>query len=103
MKASEVIKIGSNLLKDKNIQSHILDSEILLSKTLNKSREEILINLNQKINEKNIQVFQEYLERRCKNEPIAYILKEKEFWSKKFYVNKILANHDRYQSSDRIV
>ena len=58
MKVSEVIKIGSNLLRKKNIQSHILDSEILLSKTLNKSREEILINLNQKINGKNIQVFQ---------------------------------------------
>ena len=88
MKASEVIKIGSNLLRDKNIQSHILDSEILLSKTLNKSREEILINLNQKINKKNIQIFQEYLRRRSKNEPIAYILKEKEFWSKNFHVNQ---------------
>tara|TARA_B100001093_G_scaffold510149_1_gene575480 strand:+ start:3382 stop:4221 length:840 start_codon:yes stop_codon:yes gene_type:complete len=88
MKVSEVMKIGSNLLREKNIQSHILDSEILLSKTLNKSREEILINLNKKINEKNIQVFHEYLNRRSKNEPIAYILEEKEFWSKNFYVNQ---------------
>ena len=44
MKISEIIKIGSNLLKEKKIQSHILDSELLLTKTLNKSREEILIN-----------------------------------------------------------
>ena len=41
MKALEIIKIGSNLLKEKKIPSHILDSEILLSKTLNKPREEI--------------------------------------------------------------
>ena len=88
MKALEIIKIGSNLLKKKRIPSHILDSEILLSKTLNKSREEILVNLDKNINEKKILLFKEYLKRRSKNEPIAYILGEKEFWSKKFKVSK---------------
>ena len=88
MNAFEIIKFGSNLLKEKKIASFILDSEILLSKTLNKSREKILTNLDQKINTKNISVYKEYLQRRSNNEPIAYILGEKEFWSKKFYVNK---------------
>ena len=88
MNAFEIIKFGSNLLKEKNIPSFILDSEILLSKTLNKTRENILINLDQKINTKNILAYKEYLQRRSNNEPIAYILGEKEFWSKKFYVNK---------------
>jgi len=88
MNAFEIIKFGSNLLKEKKISSFILDSEILLSKILNKTREDILINLDQKINTKNILAFKEYLQRRSKNEPIAYILGEKEFWSKKFYVNK---------------
>ena len=88
MKALEIIKIGSNLLKEKKIPSYILDSEILLSKTLSKSREEILINLKQKITKKNISIFKTYLQRRSKNEPIAYILEEKEFWSKKFKVSK---------------
>ena len=88
MKALDVIKIGSNLLKEKKISSHILDSEILLSKALKKSREKILINLDQEINKKKISIFKEYLTRRSKREPIAYILNEKEFFSKKFYVNK---------------
>ena len=88
MNALELINIGSLLLKKKNISSHTLDSEILLSNTLKKTREELLINLNQKINEKNILKFRSYLNRRLKNEPIAYILEEKEFWSKKFKVNK---------------
>jgi release factor glutamine methyltransferase len=88
MNIIELINIGSNLLKEKNIQSHILDSEILLSKTLNKSREDILINLEEKINEKDIFKYKNYIDRRIKNEPIAYILEEKEFWSKKFKVNK---------------
>ena len=88
MNALEVIKFGSNLLKEKKISSFILDSEILLSKTLMQTREDILINLDQKINTKSILVFKEYLQRRSNNEPMAYILGEKEFWSKKFYVNK---------------
>ena len=88
MRAIEAIKIGSNLLKENKIPSYILDSEILLSKTLGKSREEILINLEQKITKKNISIFKTYLQRRSKNEPIAYILEEKEFWSKKFKVSK---------------
>ena len=47
MKVFEAIKIGSNLLKEKKITSHVIDSEILLSKILDKSREEVLINPDQ--------------------------------------------------------
>ena len=83
-----MIKIGSKLLKKQNISSHIIDSEILLSKTLKRSREEILINPDQKVNKKNILTYKKYLKRRSKNEPIAYILGEKEFWSKKFDVSR---------------
>ena len=88
MRTLDLIKIGSNLLREKKIPTHILDSEILLSKTLNKKREEILVNLDKEISEKNIKVFKKYLKRRSKKEPLAYILEEKEFWSKKFLVNK---------------
>jgi len=88
MNVFETIKLGSNLLKEKKISSFILDSEILLSKALNKTRENILVNLDQKISKKHILIFKEYLKRRSNYEPIAYILKEKEFWSKKFYINK---------------
>ena len=88
MKVLEAIKSGSKLLKDQNISTHILDSELLLSKSLNKSREEILINLDVNINKCTLIDFKNYLIRRSKKEPIAYLLGEKEFWSKKFFVNK---------------
>ena len=88
MKTLELINFGSKLLRKTKIPSNILDSELLLSKTLNKSREKILTNLNTIIDKKKINIFKEYLKRRAKNEPIAYILEEKEFWSKKFSVNR---------------
>ena len=88
MKVLEAIKAGSKLLKEKNISTHILDSELLLSKSLKKTREEILINLKENLNEKVLVDFNNYLLRRSKKEPIAYLLGEKEFWSRKFFVNK---------------
>ena len=88
MNISELINFGSNLLKENKIKSHILDAEILLSKTLNKSREDIIINFDKTIDEKYMINYKNFLERRIKKEPIAYILEEKEFWSKKFYVDK---------------
>ena len=88
MKAFEAIKTGTKLLKEKNIPTYILDTELILSRSLNKSREEILINLEQNINKKSFSEFNKYLFRRSKKEPIAYLLGEKEFWSKKFFVNK---------------
>ncbi len=88
MKAIKLIKMGSDLLKQKEVPSYLLDSEILLSKTLRKSREELLINLDLEISQNSYLKFKEYLLRRSKKEPIAYILEEKEFWSKSFNVNK---------------
>ncbi len=88
MNTLDAIKIGSNFLKEKNIKSCILDSELLLSKTLNKSRERILTNLDTIIEEDKFLIFREYLKRRSKNEPMAYILEKKEFWSKDFNVNR---------------
>ncbi len=88
MNAFEIIKFGSSVLKENKVPSYILDSEILLSKILNKSREEILTNLDRQINEKYILIFKDYLKRRSKHEPLAYILEEKEFWSKIFKVSK---------------
>ena len=88
MRTLQAIKIGSGLLKKQKIPSHILDAELLLSKTLNKSREEILTNLDKTIHFKKFSIYKKYLTRRSRNEPMAYILGEKEFWSKKFEVNK---------------
>ena len=87
MNTLKLINEGSNKLKQSNIISHQLDSEILLSKVLNKTRENLLINLEQNIDRKNVKKFENLIRRRSLNEPIAYILKKKEFWSRNFEIN----------------
>lgn len=88
MISSRLIDRGSKLLQSKNIRTHRLDSEILLSAVLGKKREEILVNNNQQLSSKEVSNFNKLIRRRSLNEPIAYIVKEKEFWSKSFEVNK---------------
>ena len=88
MNILQLINLGSKKLAYKNILSHKLDSEILLSKILKKKREEIILGSNQKLNKKQINQYNELIYRRSLNEPIAYILEQKEFWSKIFYVNR---------------
>ena len=87
MNALELINFGSSELRRKKISTSRLDSELLLSKILDKNREEILINLEQKICQKYFLKYKQLIRRRSQCEPIAYIVKEKEFWSKNFLVS----------------
>ena len=73
MNCLQLINIGSETLKNKNIKSHHLDSEILLSKALGKKREKIITNLNQFIKSSEIKKFNNLVKRRSLKEPIAYI------------------------------
>ena len=88
MNYQEILNKGSQILKLNKIKSYNLDSEILLSKTIKKDRSQLLLSLNKKISEKKIKIFFEYINRRKKNEPIAYITGFKEFWKNNFKVNK---------------
>ena len=88
MKLIELVNSGSKKLLSKKILSHKLDSELLLSKVLNKKREYVILNFDKKIDEPKIYEFNKLIKRRLSKEPIAYILKQKEFWSKNFYIDK---------------
>ena len=85
MKSSELINIGSKLLREKKIDSHKLDTEIILSHILKVKREQLLIR-EKEISHKDFNIFNKMLNRRLKKEPIAYITNKKEFRSKNIYV-----------------
>ena len=85
MKTSEAINIGSTILKNRNIISHKIDAEIILSHVLKTSREKLMIN-EQAISYTDLKRFKKIISRRLKKEPIAYIFNKKEFRSKDFYV-----------------
>ena len=84
----KALDTGYNLLKLKKINSYKIDTELLLSASLNISKEKLLLNLKQSISLSSYKKFMSKLKRREAKEPIAYILKKKEFWKNEFYVNK---------------
>ena len=88
MNYRETLNKGSEILKLNNIKNFNLDSEILLSSTLKIDRSKLILNLDKKIKKKEIFFFFNFIERRKKSEPIAYIVGFKEFWKNKFIVDK---------------
>ena len=88
MKYQDILNQGSKILKLSHIKSFNLDSEILLSTTLNLERSQLLLNLDKIIENKEKEVFFNLIERRSRNEPVAYITGYKEFWKSKFKVDK---------------
>ena len=88
MNYHDILKTGEKLLKKNKIKNACLDSELILSKVINKKREEILLNINNDIHNSDIIKFKNYLARRILKEPIAYILGYKYFWKYKFLTNK---------------
>ena len=88
MNYNQILKKGENFLKKNKIQNPYLDVELILSKVVNRKREEILLNTNNKLKNEEIFRFNDYLSRRRQNEPMAYILGYKHFWKYKFLTNK---------------
>ena len=87
MNYNSAIYYASKLFKKNLIDSASLDSEIILSKSVNLTREQILLNLNKKLSFKEFKYFKKLIDRRKKKEPIAYILNKKEFWKNSFHIN----------------
>ena len=85
---SELLDYGSKILKNNKIKTNQLDSELILSNLIKKKKENLIINSKEKVSKSTIDNFNKLITRRLKREPLAYILKQKEFWSKIFYVNR---------------
>ncbi len=89
MKIKELLKFGTKKLSSFQIDSPQLTSEIFLSSILNKSKTWLISNLDFEIEDKRIiRKFKEFINRRCKREPVAYILEKSFFYSYEFFVNK---------------
>ena len=88
MNVLDLLNSGSKILKQNKIETHQLDSELVLSSLLKRQRENLLINLNEKVSNNIINNFEKLIFRRANKEPLAYIFKKKEFWSRDFLVDR---------------
>ena len=84
----KTIKQASQLLKNKNIISHELDAQVILSDIMGVTRDFFITNSHIKVSKNTIKKFNYAIRRRIKREPVAYIIGKKEFWSQDFVVNQ---------------
>ena len=75
-------------LKKSKVKSALLDSEILMSKAIEKNREYIALNSNKELDKKHYEYYKELISNRIKGKPIAYIIGKKQFWNYEFDLNE---------------
>ena len=88
MNYRNIINKASSELKKNSIDSADIDAELLLSLSLNKTKENILLNLDKKLKFEEIEKYKNLIKRRQKKEPISQILGKKFFWKYEFNINK---------------
>jgi release factor glutamine methyltransferase len=88
MNIENIINNAAGILKQNNIANPYLDVEVLLSKSINKDRKYIILNLKKEINSNDLNDFNNLIQRRKKGEPVAYLINKKDFWKHEFYINK---------------
>lgn len=75
---------GRRVLNDKD--QPLLEAQILLAYVLGSDRVKIIAWPEMDVSTEHENLFKRFVERRSHNEPLAYIVGEKEFWSKSFIV-----------------
>ncbi|MBB6714197.1 peptide chain release factor N(5)-glutamine methyltransferase [Clostridium gasigenes] len=84
----ELLQFGVEKLKKVEIDTYILDTQLLLGKIINRDRIYLITNRNEKINNKFKKDYLELLSKRVKKMPISYILGETEFMGLDLYVEE---------------
>lgn len=88
VRVAETVMAGSRRLVAAGIESARLDAELLLGFTLNMTREQLLLAASRELSMAQCERYEELLSRRLRREPLAYITRKQEFWSRDFVVSK---------------
>lgn len=83
----ELLEWTSNYFREKNINEARLEAEIMLARALGKDRVYLYANYDAPVNQDERSVFREFIKRRVRKEPLAYITGTREFMSLEFKVN----------------
>ena len=88
MQINDAIKYGTRRLISSN--SKRIDSEILLCSILKCNRATLYTHAEKNLSELNKKKFEGLVNKRLKGYPIAYLTKQKEFWSHKLYIDETI-------------
>jgi release factor glutamine methyltransferase len=82
-----VLKEGIDTLSSRHIAKAQLEAVVLLAHVLGMRKEDLIARPDQAMTDSQEEKFNHLIERRCRKEPLAYIVGHREFWSLEFAVN----------------
>lgn len=88
MKVQELLCKGYDILKEQNIDSYMLDCQLILGKVLNQDRMSIIINKDFDVEEKYFKEYFKLVELRKLRMPLKYITNKCEFMGIDFFVKE---------------
>ena len=88
MDIKSLISQGSILLKNNNIPTFQIDSEILMTKVIQKDKKYIILNANKILDKKKINNYKKLIKSRSSGKPIAYLTGKKSFWKYEFKISE---------------
>lgn len=87
-KIGELLIDGNKILKEANIDTYILDTQLLLGKVLGKDKLHLITNKEEEVSKFKEREFYSLIEKRKNKMPISYILKTTEFMSLDLHVEE---------------
>lgn len=84
----EVLTWTTNRFKQADIETPLLDAQLLLCKVLNTKKINLYMDFEKPLTFAERACLREFVKRRLNGEPIAYILKEKHWYNLPFYVDE---------------
>ncbi len=84
----EALRRASFLLKSAGIESARTEAELLLAYCLGNKRLHFFLHGNSRLSDETFRAYERIVNRRCNNEPLAYITGEKYFYGRPFFVDR---------------
>lgn len=88
MTIGELLIDGNKILKEANVETYILDTQLLLGKVLGKDKLYLITNKEEEVSKFKEREFYKLINKRKEKMPIKYILKSAEFMGLDFYVQE---------------
>ncbi|MEL7596619.1 MAG: peptide chain release factor N(5)-glutamine methyltransferase [Clostridiaceae bacterium] len=88
MKIGELLIKGYNILKSENIETYMLDTQLLLQRVLKKDKLFIMLNRELEVSEEDAKEYLGLIELRKNKMPVKYILEECEFMGINFNIRE---------------
>jgi release factor glutamine methyltransferase len=88
LKIQQLLSKGYEILKEENIDSYMIDCQLVLGKVLNLDRMSIILNREVEVDEQKVEQYFKLIDKRKNKMPVKYITEEAEFMGIELFIKE---------------